>query len=171
MFIDESGFYLLPTVVRTYGPKGMTPLMKAPFTKDHLSTMCGISTTGHLYSLSRAEPLSSYDTVAFIHHLQLCIKGKLLLIWDGSPIHRGDVVKKYLEQGGAAKIHIEPLPPYAPDLNPAEGVWNQLKLREMRNLCCMDLHHLHSELSMAIERLRTKPSIIQGFFARFRLSL
>jgi hypothetical protein len=39
MFVDQSGFYLLPTVVRTYAPVGQTPILHEQFTRDHLSAM------------------------------------------------------------------------------------------------------------------------------------
>jgi transposase len=74
-------------------------------------------------------------------------------------------VKTFLAHGGAPAIHLEPLPAYAPELNPVEGVWNLLKFVEMRNLCCVDLSHLRSELHLAIRRLRGKPHLIQGCFA------
>jgi transposase len=60
-------------------------------------------------------------------------------------------------------VHLESLPPYAPGLNPDEGVWQHLKHVEMRNLCCDNLHHLYGELSLAIKRLRQKPHIVQSF--------
>ena len=70
-----------------------------------------------------------------------------------------------------AHIHLEQLPPYAPELNPDEGVWEQLKNVEMRNLSCKDLNHLRIELNLAINRLRSKPRLIQSFFAGAKLSI
>ena len=70
-----------------------------------------------------------------------------------------------------AHIHLEQLPPYAPELNPDEGVWEQLKNVEMRNLSCKDLNHLRIELNLAINRLRSNPRLIQSFFAGAKLSI
>ena len=61
------------------------------------------------------------DIVRFLKHLLRRITGKLLLIWDGLPAHRGQVVKQFLRQGAAKRLHLERLPGYAPDLNPDEG--------------------------------------------------
>jgi transposase len=41
VFVDESGFYLMPGVVRTYGPKGKTPVIDKLLSRDHLSVMAG----------------------------------------------------------------------------------------------------------------------------------
>ena len=77
----------------------------------------------------------------------------------------------FLADGGARQIHVEQLPPDAPDLNPVEAVWHQLKNVEMRNLCCRNLAHLRSELGLAIRRLRRKPHLITACFAEAGLSL
>ena len=48
LFIDESGFYPLPSVVRTYAPVGHTPTLREWWTRDHLSAMSGITLEGKL---------------------------------------------------------------------------------------------------------------------------
>ena len=49
VFADESGFYLLAMVVRTYAPVGKTPILKEYLTRDHLWAMSGITLEGKLY--------------------------------------------------------------------------------------------------------------------------
>jgi transposase len=41
IFVDESGFHLLPMAVRTYTPRGQTPVLRVKLTQDHLSTIVG----------------------------------------------------------------------------------------------------------------------------------
>src|SRR5439155_9740178 len=69
VFIDESGFYLLPGVVRTYSPQGLTPVLAEKQTRDHLSVMAGVTPAGRLYTLVRQESLSSSHSVEFLEHL------------------------------------------------------------------------------------------------------
>jgi transposase len=165
VFIDESGFYLLPGVVRTYAPRGQTPLLHPYQTRDHLSVMSGITLAGDLFTLTRSEALTGLESVGFLKHVARQIGNRLLVIWDGSPIHRNAAVKEFLSDGGAPRVHLERLPPYAPDLNPAEGVWQHLKHVELRNLCCANLEHLHRSLNLAFVRVRRKPQLIQSFYA------
>jgi transposase len=134
---DESGFSLWPGHFRTYAPCGQTPILRWPYTRDHLSVMSGIT-------MVRDEALDSLDRVVFLKHLLLHVSDKCLVVWDSSPMHTGQV-RTYLVDGGAPQMHVEQLPPYAPDLNPSEGVWHQLKHVEMRHLCCRNLAHLRSE--------------------------
>lgn len=134
-------------------------------TRSHLSVMSGITPEGQFYMLSRRRALTSVESIWFLEHLRRQVKSKLLVVWDGSPIHRSQEIKTFLANGGAQFVHLEKLPAYAPDLNPDEGVWQHLKHVEMRNLCCTDLDHLSAELNLAVKRLRRKPSLIQSFFA------
>jgi transposase len=162
VFVDESGFYLLPGRVRTYAPCGETPVLRVPETRDHLSVMSGVTMAGQLFTRVRAQALTSVDATSFLAHLVRHL-GKVLVIWDGSPIHKGEV-RTYLQQGRAKQVHLERLPPYAPELNPDEGVWQQLKNVELRNVCCANLAHLGDELHLAIGRLRYRPNLIQACF-------
>ena len=100
--------------------------------------------------------------VRFLKHHLRQIPGKMLLKWDGSPIHRGRAVKDYLTGGASRRLKLEQLPGYAPDLNPEEGVWKHLKCVELKNLCCESLAELKVELRKAKERFRHKRDVILG---------
>ena len=100
----------------------------------------------------------------FLGQLQRQIRGKLLVIWDGASIHHGEAVKQYLAGGAAARLHLERLPGYAPELNPDEGTWNQLKRVELKNRCCQTMAELRQELGLAIRRLQRRPQLITACF-------
>jgi len=109
-FADQSGFYLLPMVVRTYAPVGKTPVLKENLTRDHLSAMSAITLEGKLYMIEQERAFKGEDAVRFLKHLMHQIPGKLLVIWDGSPIHRGGAVKDFLASGAASRLQLEQLP-------------------------------------------------------------
>src|SRR3954471_22753185 len=148
VFVDESGFYLLPGVVKTYAPKARTPIMDEWQTRDHLSVMGGVTPQGKVYTLVRPKSLNGLHTIEFLVHLGRLGADRLLVIWDGSPIHRRAEVMAFLAEAGEA-IHLELLPSYAPDLNPVGWLWKHLKEVELRNLACGDLEQLHMELHLA----------------------
>ena len=168
-FIDESGFYPLPCVVRTYAPSGQTPMVRDWWTRDHLSAISAISPEGKLYFHCQEGALHSEDVTAFLAHLLREVPGRLVIIWDGAPIHRSHIVREFLANGAAQRLHLERLPAYAPELNPDEGVWQPLKGVELRNLCCLHLPHLRRELRDAVKRVRRKPRLIQSFFRGAKL--
>ena len=92
------------------------------------------------------------------------IRGKLLVLGDGAPIHRGQPIKDVLRRGAATRLHLEQLPGYAPDLTPAEGIWNSLKRVELAHRCCADLPTLDLALRRAKERLRHKRNVLHACF-------
>jgi transposase len=168
-FLDESGFYPLPSVVRTYAPMGHTPILKEWWTRDHLSAISAISPEGQLYFHAQGQAVNSADIVAFLDHVLREMPGRLVILWDGAPIHRSQCIQEFLANGAAQRIQVERLPAYAPELNPVEGLWAYLKGVELRNVCCFTLTHLRKELRDAVKRVRRKPRIIKGCFEGAKL--
>ena len=164
VFVDEAGFYLLPFVVCTYAPRGQTPVLAETVTHDHLAVISGVTPAGGLFLQLYERPLTGTEVVQFLKHLEQCLPGLLLVIWDGAPIHRNRHVEAFLAAGHAARIHLEPLPGYAPELNPNEGVWDSLKVKELANVACEDVAALRHELYQAVRRLRRHPETIRGYF-------
>ena len=162
VWVDESGFYLLPGAVRTYAPRGRTPILRLPLSRDHLAAISGITPAGRLLLHVQEQPYTSRDIARFLKHLLRHLPGKLLVLWDGAPIHRGQPVKDFLAHGGSQRIRLEQLPGYTPDLNPDEGIWTYLKHVELGNVCCQTLAHLRHEVRLATARLRHKRHVIQG---------
>jgi transposase len=68
-------------------------VLRAPLTRDHLSVISGITPAGQILLQIQERSLRGPDVVRFLQHLLRHIPGKLLVIWDGAPIHRARVVK------------------------------------------------------------------------------
>jgi transposase len=171
VFEDESGFYLLPGVVKTYAPEARTPVLRETQTRDHLSVMGGMTPDGKLSVLARPRSVNGLDIIDFLVHLGRVAGDRLLVIWDGSPIHRRAEVNEFVSET-RGKVWLEALPGYAPDLNPwDEGGWHHLKDVEMRNLACRDLEELHEQFHLAVDHLRQKPHLVRSFFAQAGLTL
>jgi transposase len=170
VFVDESGFYLLPGVVKTYAPTARTPVVEEWQTRDHLSVMGGVTPQGKVYTLVRPRSLSGLNTIEFLLHLGRLAGDRLLVVWDGSPIHRRAEVSEFVAEARGA-IVVERLPAYAPDLNPVEWLWRHLKEVELRNLACLDLEQLHLEFHLALGRVRQKPRLMRSFFEGAELAV
>ena len=165
LFVDESGFYLLPAVARTYAPIGETPILRHRLTHDHLSVIGAVGLHARLYFQVHEQAITGREVVGFLRHLLRHLPGKLLVIWDGAPIHRSHLVRQFLRDGAAARIHLEQFPGYAPELDPEEGIWRHLKYVELRNCCFADLAETRHELRAAAQRLRQKPHLIRACIA------
>jgi transposase len=124
-----------------------------------------LTAEGRLLLHTQPRAFRGPAVVRFLQHLLRQIAGKLLVIWDGAPIHRARVVQDFLATGAAQRLQLEVLPGYAPELNPVEGIWRYLKHVELRNVCCDDLPELRLELALAIKRLRHKRRVLDGCIA------
>ncbi len=160
VWVDESGFYLLPARVRTYAPRGQTPVLRVPLTRDHVSAISALTADERVLMHVQEQAFRGPQVVRFLRHLLRHISGQLLVIWDGAPIHRSRVVKELLAQGSADRLWLEQLPAYAPELNPVEGIWRQLKRVLMRNVCCRTLTELRYALRLATANLRHKAQVL-----------
>jgi hypothetical protein len=96
VWVDESGCCLLLAVVRTYAPRGETPVLHAPLSRDHRSVISGVTAAGRLLVQVQQQPCRGPAVAAFLRHLVRHSAGKLLVIWDGAPIHRAQPVQEFL---------------------------------------------------------------------------
>jgi transposase len=119
--------YPRPSVVRTYAPVGQTPILREWWTRDHLSAIAAIAPEGKLYFHRQDHASDSAGVVGFLEHLRREVSGRMVIIWDGAPIHRSHCIQEFLAKGAAERLHLERRPAYAPELNPGEGLWQQLK--------------------------------------------
>src|SRR5438876_225141 len=106
VFVDETGFYLLPFVVLTYAPRGWTPVLAETLTRDHLSVISGVTPQGQLFLQSYEDALTGTQVVRFLRHLQQQLPGPLIVIWDGATIHRNGVVQAFLASQPAGWLQL-----------------------------------------------------------------
>ena len=129
MFLDESGFSLTPTVKRTWAPKGHTPHLYHWCKHDKLSAISALTVSTHhrhlgLYlRLAANRAFNGLDVRAFLRALLRHLRGTVVLVWDRGTIHKRREVQRYL--AAHARVHPYFFPAYAPELNPAEHIWNQ----------------------------------------------
>jgi hypothetical protein len=89
---------------------GQTPMLREWWTRDHLAAISAISPEGQVYVHSPESALHAADVVACLAHLRREVPGRMVLIWDGAPIPRRQVMQECLANGTAQRIHVERLP-------------------------------------------------------------
>jgi putative transposase len=75
-------------------PRGQTPILTVPLTRDHLSVIGGLTQHGQLLQQVRTQAFDGAAIVGFLRHLLRHGAGPLLVLWDGAPIHLGQAVKE-----------------------------------------------------------------------------
>jgi len=167
VFIDESGLSTRPTRARTWALRGHTPVLHETFNWKSLSIIGGLA-LWRFYFQIHAGSIKSLQVVEFLRHLQRHVPGKILILWDGAPIHRSLLVKSYVATT-RRRLVIERLPAYAPELNPVEYMWGQLKTHEIANLMVTQAWELSFEATAALRRMRRRPSIIAACYTQAEL--
>ncbi|MBF0206669.1 MAG: hypothetical protein HQK53_07245, partial [Oligoflexia bacterium] len=80
-------------------------------------------------------------------------------------------VRSFIAAVGPQRLRVEKFPGYAPELNPAEGLWYQIKGVELKNVCSIDLSDLKNKLRTAVSKIRSSPKLIQSFFGQTGLEI
>ena len=160
----------MPGVVKTWAPRGQTPVLHHQLTHAHLSAISAVSPEGDLYFQVQRHAYDSIAVLRFLEAVHRVIPGKLLVIWDGAPIHRSDLVQAYLV-ANRAWLQVEPLPGYAPELNPDEGIWRYLKYVELKNQTFATLGQLESAVNQALQHIQHLPEIVKATFREAGLTI
>ena len=131
VFLDESGFLLIPSVRRTWAIQGRTPIHRHHQRREKVSVISALSVSprrcriGLYFRCLTDTNFDNVEVAAFLRHLLKHLRGFVIVIWDNGRCHKGDAMRTFLRR--YKRIHLEAFPPYAPELNPDEGVWNQTR--------------------------------------------
>ena len=153
--------------MRTWSPRGQTPVLQYHFNWKTLSAIAGI-TWWNFYFRLYPGAVRGPQVVDFLQHLSRHLRGRLLVIWDGLPCHRSQLVRQYLE-AQAGRLVIEQLPAYAPELNPVEFLWGYWKKHELPNFCPQDYSELSVHARAALRRMRRRPTLVTALWEQARL--
>jgi len=174
VFEDESGFMLEPVRRRTWAPRGHTPVQYAWDRHDRLSVVSAVTVSAAhrrigLYFRVQRENVCAEDLVAFVRQLHRHVGRPIILVWDRSGPHRRAAKLLLAEQ--PKWMHIEWLPPYAPDLNPTEQCWNHSKNVDLGNLLADDTDELSVAVCKSFAKQRNNQPLLRSFFKTAKLKL
>ncbi|WP_197386647.1 IS630 family transposase [Ralstonia pseudosolanacearum] len=167
VFIDESGLSERPTRVRTWAPKGCTPVIQFHFNWKHVSVIAGLTRTNFVFRLHDGA-IKSAQIIEFLKALRAQLKRKLLIVWDGAAQHKSRVVREYLDSTRGA-VQMALLPSYSPDLNPVEYLWAWLKRHALANFCPDTLAELKHTARRKLKSGQKRPSIIAACWKQAEL--
>ena len=109
------------------------------------------------------DAINKERVLEFLEHLLRHVPGKLLILWDRLNAHRSALVRDFIATQ-KARITVEWLPPYAPELSPVEYLWGHLKHHELPNFCPRDAWQLCEGARNALRRIRRRPTLIVAFW-------
>ena len=161
MFFDEFGYSFQEPLARTWAPKGRRPsVRRVERERRALSTAVALTLSGRIFKRHFKGGMKSAQVIVALQHLQRYVPGMLILIWDGGSIHTSHETKAYL--AAHPEIIVEPLPPYAPDLNPEEYCHGNVKQR-LKNATPTVVAEMCALLDQGFARLRRRPDMLLHF--------
>ena len=169
VFVDESGFSLIPTLAKTWARRGETPVLRHRMNWPKISAISAVTHNPHVYSRVMRGTVRSEQAAQFDRHLLRCLPGRVWVCWDGLGAHWSRATRNALAPY-AHRLRLVRLPAYAPELNPDEWVWAHLKAHELRGLCPDNGAELMAAVRRGFRRIRGRPRLIRSFFHASGLS-
>lgn len=174
VFTDESGFLLLPLVRRTLARRGQTPvLMHRARHRDKVSVAAALTLSpdqGHvsLYvQIYRNQYVTAERYARFLRELLWRRAEPLVVIQDQGSMHKGDALRRL--SADFPRLDLNWLPPYAPELNPVEALWNFAKDKQLSNFVPRDVAHLEHAVRDDLEKIRQDQHRLRSFLAATEL--
>jgi hypothetical protein len=176
VFFDESAVSLIPPVRRTWSPRGTTPILRHRFgwKKASMAAALGyrVDDTAARLCFHLQQPSYNTDTlIKVLDQLAGFYTGhKVVLLWDGLSAHWSTKMRAFLDSQ-RGWLTAERLPAYAPELNPVEYLWANLKDVELANLPTTTLAEVADATEQGIQRVCSSGSLVVGFLAHTGLTL
>jgi transposase len=175
-FEDEAGQGLRPPKGRTWAPRGARPVVTVRGGGDGRVSVAGVACyrpgdRPHLFykprvcrrrkGEARGFTWTDYRDLIIAVHRELA--APLVWVWDNLNIHLVPEMTRFITEN-KAWLRVYRLPAYAPELNPAEGVWSLLK-RAIANFAAADLDSLVRIVKRKLKKIQYRPHLINGCLA------
>lgn len=124
-----------------------------------------------LHFQTRQGAYNEDSLIEFVRQLRSHFRGEqVILIWDGLPSHRSEKMRQFLDRQNGW-LQVERLPAYAPELNPVEALWSNLKGTDLANRCESCIERVELAAGIGIRRIRREQDLLFGFLGKTGLSL
>lgn len=163
-FADESRVRADGHRGTTWAPVGETPVIADSGDRFGLNMISAVSAQGQMYFECFSEMMESQRFITFLKNLREAAGNAILTIVDGGSYHKSKAVKEFLETEGAELgIKVILLPPYSPELNPDEQVWNHAK-RNIGKMAINSKKTLGEAVRKTLQAIQDSVGLVQSFF-------
>ena len=161
-FADEAGVRSDYHSGTTWGERGQTPVVPTTGQRVGLNMISAVSARGELRFMVVKGKLNAARYVQFLKRLTHHASRPIFLIADGHPVHQSRAARAYASTQG--KLRLFYLPPYSPELNPDEQVWNHVKHHGVGRALLEGADHLKRLVGSRLRRLQKSPELVRQFF-------
>lgn len=162
-FADEAGVRSDDHGGSTWAPRGQTPVVNTTGARFGVNLISAVSRRGELRFMAIDGRMNAERFITFLKRMLKDSKRKIFLIVDGHPCHKAKKVKDFVNvRPDEIELHI--LPPYSPELNPDEHVWNELKQGAVGRSAITGPDQLKRLVVSHMRRIQKLPEKIKSYF-------
>lgn len=162
-FADEAGVRSDFHSGTTWGRRGETPVVSSTGARFGANIISAVSAQGELRFMLTKGRVNAGVFIEFLKRLLVNAPGPIFLIVDGHPAHKAKCVRRFVaDQKGRLELYF--LPPYSPELNPDEFVWNDLKNNGLGRRALSTVEELRQLTVSHLRRLQKLPRLVASFF-------
>jgi len=162
-FADEAGIRSDFHSGKTWAPRGQTPIIKVTGARFGFNMLSAVSPKGNMRFMVVDGRVASKQFCEFLRRLCVRAARPIFLILDGHPVHRSAKVKKVVESM-KGKLQLFFLPPYSPELNPDEFVWNEVKNNGIGRMSLSGPEDMKRKVVDYLKNMQRFPELIRSFF-------
>jgi transposase len=162
-FEDEAGVGIMTRSGRTWGAVNHPPVVPATDRRGGYNVLSILTAEGHLRYSVAEQTIDSDRYIAFLQQVLHNRTRPLILVADNVSFHRSAAVRQFV-RAHRTQLRMFFFPPHAPELNPDEQVWNEIKHRQLGKQPIKNKPDLKKRLYSALKSLQQKADKIRSFF-------
>ncbi|NIR49656.1 IS630 family transposase [candidate division KSB1 bacterium] len=168
-WLDEASIRSDDPLMRTWGAKGQTPVVQTSGQRQGIHAISAISNNGGFWYHVFTGKFNADLFIECLKDLMANRKKPIFIIMDGHPVHKSKKVKTFVANS-EGKISIFLLPPYAPELNPDELVWNHIRQLGTARTPLKKGESLYERTFIDLELIAQDKRLIKSFFHKPEVS-
>lgn len=162
---DEASVCLTPLLGKTWAERGRPRQVKVTGNRATIAAMSAISPRGRLVFRLHEKRITSTEVIDFLKQLlRHHPRREVIVVMDQARPHTSKLTKNYINS--QPRLHVFYLPPYSPDWNPDEKVWNHLKNHELKAHRAKNKKQLYDLTEEKLENMRDDPELLRGLYFR-----
>jgi transposase len=162
-FGDEAGVRSDHHAGTTWALKGKTPVVSSTGARFGLNLISAVSAQGELRFMTVKGRVGAVQFIDFIKRLLHGIDRTVFLFVDGHPAHKEKMVNKFIETV-KDRFQLFFLPPYSPELNPDERVWNDLKNNAIGKQAIATPEQLRRAVTSHLRFIQKTPDRVRSYY-------
>ena len=157
---------LCANIVKTYAPKGKTPILNLQDTKgyQYVCLASSISEDGKMFFDIRDSSFKGKGIIEYLKKLLQSTSRKILLIWDNASWHKSAETIAFLNSELGKRLWVANTPPYSPEFNPDELIWANLKRVQIPNRIAKNVKELKIIANEGMTTIQNSVELIKSFF-------